>query len=77
MLSEREVEQVKQAQDLARRKKAKSDVIDCPFYFVGSIEICYLCHKWMGTDIDKYVHPCGALNYEQVTERFWRRANGG
>lgn len=76
MLSKIELSLVGRAQDLARRKKARSQIIHCPFYFMGDERACRLCHKWMGTDNRRIIHPCEDLDSYEIRERFWRKPNG-
>lgn len=73
MLKEWEVKHIKQAQQMARVKKARYGNIHCPFYFIGNMDACYLCHKWMGTDSKQVMHPCEAMDSYLVRERFWRK----
>jgi len=75
-LTKKEVNDIMEAQDRARRNLATGGVIACPFQeikYSRVLEICILCHKWMETNLYNS-HPCTDLerNMDEVRRRFWK-----
>ena len=84
ILETHEKNAIRLAQKRTNEYKKRGETIICPFIHTldtlkGSTEfqnvsaaVCVLCHKWMGTDLKTYSHPCNQMTHKTIVKRFWR-----